>query len=123
MTDVPNSMRRRKSEQAYQRAKQEGTLKPLQEEKHLHRWADWILIENRFPYDLVFKTHHLLIPTRKFADRTEMKRGERIALDAILASIGTEYEIIFENTPKQRSVKNLYHIHLANWKTRSMVGR
>lgn len=120
---VPNSMRTEKGEKAYQLAQQNGTLKPLREEKRIDYWDDWILIENRFPYDLVFKTHHMLVPTRNFADRTQMKRGERIALDAILSKLGHDYDIIFENTYKQRSIKQLYHIHLATWKKRNKVGK
>lgn len=125
MTDVvvgvPNSMRTEAGERVYQQAKLDETLVPLYKETALERWDDWILVENRFPYDLVFTTHHLLVPTRDFADRDGMMKSEQQSLSEILNYLQHQYDIVFENTPRQRSVKSLYHIHLAVWKKRKDV--
>lgn len=118
---VPNSMRTEEGERLYQQAKQNNDLKPLYEEPALQRWDDWILVENRFPYNLVFVTHHLLVPTRDFATREEMLKSEKESLDIVINYLQHQYDIIFENTPRQRSVKHLYHIHLATWKQRKDV--
>lgn len=120
---IPNSMRTKQSEQAYQIAKENKTLKPLYKEPALERWDDWILIENRFPYDLVFKTHHILVPTRDFKNRSDMMLTERRSLEDLLNYLQHGYDIMFENTHKSRSIKDLFHIHLACWKDRSEVER
>lgn len=63
----------------------------------------------------------MLVPTRTFENRHEMRVDELHQLNAILAYLSPRYDIYFENTPRQRSVKNLYHIHLAVWKQREEV--
>jgi len=118
---VPNSMRTEAGEKTYQKAKKDKTLVPLHSEEALAKWEDWTLIKNRFPYGLVFTTHHMLVPTRPYAARTDMNAREKRNLDNILNLLQHKYDIIFENTPRQRSIKTLYHIHLATWKQREQV--
>lgn len=121
MSSVPNSMRRESSERTYQEAKANKKTRPLNRERRLLSWDHWILIENRFPYDLVFATHHMLIPKRSFKDRKDMWALERKELYLILSLLEHEYDVVFENTFKQRSVKSIYHLHLATWKQRDQV--
>lgn len=116
MNPVPASLRKKASEEAYQNAKIIGTLKPLSEEKILKEWTHWKLIDNRFPYDSCFKTHHMLIPKREVAYRWQLEAEESKELDDIIFSYcNSHYDMVFENMTKRRSVLALFHLHAASY--------
>lgn len=118
---IPNSFRKAESERAYQDAKDRALLIPLQHEEPIADFQHWTLIENRFPYDLIYKTHHMLIPKRTFADREDMTIAEQADLNQILTSLREQYEVVFENLGAKRSNSVLFHVHLAVNRDRSEV--
>lgn len=116
MNEVPASLRKLESEKRYNYAKAEGTLKPLSLENVKHQWKHWKLIENRFPYDMCFQTHDLLIPKRLIADKSELFPRELKELDSIIHGYcQTNYDMVFENMNKRRSVMALFHLHAATY--------
>lgn len=113
---LPTSLRTDRGERYYQRAKKAGLTRPLEEEKVLLNFKYWKVIENRFPYDSCFQTHHMLIPKRKFSRRFQMTDDELDELDFFIDTYAEEhYDIVFENMMKRRSIAGLFHLHLAKY--------
>lgn len=115
---LPMSARLAESEQAYQDAKISGGTMPLELEPSMKQWEHWRLIENRFPYDMIFKTHHMLLPKRaNVGHRWELNDAEKQELELILKDfVYPGYHLWFENCPVRRSVLTLYHLHLGIYK-------
>lgn len=114
---LPMSLRTVETDQAYQNARRSRTTKPLELEPTLKIFNHWRIIDNRFPYDVAFSTHHLLVPKRtSVAQRWDLNDEERKEFEAILRDyIYQEYDLWFENCPKRRSVGGYYHIHIASY--------
>lgn len=112
------SLRTAEAEQAYQDAKVAKKTIPLELEPALKKWEHWRLIDNRFPYDSCFKTHHMLLPKRAgITDRWHLNDEEKHELEIILKEfVYPEYDLWFENCPKRRSVTVMYHLHLGTYK-------
>lgn len=115
---LPMSLRKRESEIAYQEAKKAGDTVPLELEPSLRMWRHWRLIDNRFPYDSAFVTHHMLVPNRGgVANRWDLNAVEKAEFESILHGfVYPTYDLWFENTPHRRSVATLYHVHLGKYK-------
>lgn len=115
-TNMPMSLRRYDSEQQYYAAKQSDKLIPLTDEPSLHEWNHWTLKDNRFPYDIAFVKHHMLIPKNPPTGRFGLTDEQRDELELILEYfVYPNYDLWFENTPKRRSVPGIYHLHLASY--------
>lgn len=113
---VPTSARTADSEMRYQCAKILGELLSLDQEKAIYTFDHWRIIENRFPYDMIFKTHHMLLPIRIVGTRSELNEAEIRELSLIRdLTIMHDYDLVFENTPKRRSILSHYHLHLASY--------
>lgn len=86
----------------------------------------WIIIENKFPYDLVLSTNHMLVPKRIFGYLSEATDAELAEYDTIIKTLDQEgvYESMMENFTKGRSVRRHVHIHLMVWKhEKDIVGQ
>lgn len=86
----------------------------------IKEFAHWVIIKNHFPYDLIARTHHLLIPKRKFAEYEDANMKERSELLKIRKEIAAKYDCIMENFPKNRSVHTYFHLHLLEMKEKYM---
>lgn len=116
MKPLPISLRTLKGEKEYAKAKNQRELIPLSREPVIKRWNFWKLITNRFPYDVAFQTHHILIPTRQVAEKSDLTKYENDELEEILTYfVEPVYDMYFINTKAKRSVKNLFHIHLVRY--------
>lgn len=115
---IPNSMRTLELETKYQEDKQNGKTKDLLDEPAIKEWNGWRLIENAYPYDLIFKKHHMLIPTN---EATQASRLHSSGLHRILKNLSSDYDLWFVNMPHRRSIKGLFHIHLVSYKDRREV--
>lgn len=113
---LPKSLRTRKTEARYQQAKINGTLKPLDAEPRLKEWGYWFLIANRFPYDEVFGTSHMLVLKRDAPEIYDLTLIETHELLQIRKSLTQDYDQIQDNLPHRRSVPGRYHIHLVKFK-------
>lgn len=118
---LPNSLRKSESEAHYQDQKKRGLTVPLLEEKVLIRYKHWVVIANRFPYDLIFREHDMIVPRRKFASREEMSHAEWFELNELLGDLVHQYDLFFENLGARRSISDHYHLHLANYVRREDI--
>lgn len=111
------SLRYPETEELYQREREAGLLKLLSEEPALYEWEYWRLITNRFPYDSIFKTHHMLIPKRDLTEAWQLDPAERHEFNQLLQYfIHPTYHMWFVNCPGRRSMPTLYHVHLGIFK-------
>lgn len=115
MDDLPVSMRTAEMEGIYREAKQRDDLIPLDEEAPILQWKYWKLIYNRFPYDAVFAEHEMLVPLTPVRTRDQLSFGAVVELNTILNELANQYDIVFENLPRKRSIKALYHLHLCRY--------
>jgi hypothetical protein len=73
----------------------------------------WRIIENRFPYDTIAKTHHLLVTKRKVPGHHLMNQYEATELDGLINNVlPQDYDMILLNFPQAQSVKDWLHFHL-----------
>lgn len=117
ISTLPMSLRTFDGEIEYQEAKKHDLTVPLELEPSLKQWDHWRLIDNRFPYTVGFKTHHMLVPKRAgVADRWQLNDDERREFEIILREFTyPNYDLWFENCPKRRSVRGFYHVHFATY--------
>ena len=81
-------------------------------DKPVADFTDWLLIKNIFPYDRIFKKHHLLIPAERKAKFTDLPLRTQRRYHEILARLEPYYDRYFVNMPKGRSVPEHWHCHL-----------
>jgi len=73
----------------------------------------WRIIENKFPYDTIAKTHHLLVPRRQALNWVDLDIDEMTELDNLMVyDLPQDYDMILLNFPKAQSVKDWLHFHL-----------
>lgn len=111
------SMRTRRTEAAYSRAKQDGSLRPLADEYHLREWKYWVLIDNRFPHDLHHTKNHLLV-RKKTGSIYSLRLWEWAELLEIYHELKLEYDYLKLNFPSVISVPDYLHFHLMTLKDR-----
>lgn len=117
MPKLPISLRTGESEQDYQDAKSRNDLNPISEEKTICSYRYWRIIENRFPYDVAYKTCHMLVPKRDFARRSQMTVMENHELyTTIYRDLEASYHQIIENMMSSRSIQSTFHLHLVLFK-------
>src|SRR3990167_6620001 len=108
------TLRKPESEAKYEKAKQSATS--LAHIQPIHSWEYWKLIPNEYPYDLAFKTHHLLLPIEPKVKHQDLSYEEWCELQHILEYfVEPNYDLFLINTLKRRTVEN-YHIHLCVYK-------
>lgn len=110
------TLRKPETEAAYKLSRETGDLSPLYSEEHIREFQYWRIVNNRFPYDKIYQTHHLLIPKRKFALESDMWLRERDELTRLKQTL--PYDQVLENTMHNRSICDLYHLHLGDLYTR-----
>ena len=87
---------------------------PIREYKY------WNVIPNEFPYDEVATESHILVPKRHI--REEGLTTEEIKeLAVIKPDIHETYDLIMENTHKQKSIPGHFHTHLLMIRERIMT--
>ncbi len=112
---LPVSLRKNTTEIFYQQSKLAKMTVPLHEEPHLRQWKHWKIIDNAFPYDVAFSTHHLLLPKRVVPEN-ELTGTERAELEKILEAVSDEYDCLLVNFISKQSVRNHFHVHLMTYK-------
>ena len=90
----------------------------LDDEIIVREFTNWLIIENRFPYDNMTSVNHMLIPRRNFSDYSEATDAEKAEHETILRLLTKEryYDAIVENFPRSKSVQRHIHMHLVRWK-------
>jgi hypothetical protein len=85
---------------------------PLCSKMPLRTFTYWKITENQFPYDLIARDHHMVIPLRHVTEN-ELTAEERAELSEIKATfINPKYDFIIEATPQNKSIPQHFHLHL-----------
>ena len=89
----------------------------LTAEKIIKEFEFWVIIENRFPYDNMADTNHLLISKKPLETLSEASEATRKEYEEVVESVAKEgfYDARIENFPKVTTVKSQHHIHLVKW--------
>jgi hypothetical protein len=84
------------------------------EEKVIKEFDNWIIIENRFPYDAVSSVSHMLITKRKVPFDWSLLNKEELNELSILRDsyINKNYDVLWENLPNGQTIKGRFHLHL-----------
>ena len=113
------TLRMNSTERAYQDAKAQNTLLPLQDEPEINEAPEfkyWRIIHNRFPHDRHHTTHHLIVLKRD-CDANKLSDAEIIELHRrVIVWAESRYDIMKLNMPGLRSIKLTPHYHLMSLK-------
>lgn len=112
MKTIPMSLRTKNSEIMYGIAKEKGTLVALHEEERLFDFEHWMIVANRFPYDIALRVHHLLLPKRQVPAQGDLNPEELVELSHIMEQVQHNYDFVLSNFPRKQSIKTHFHLHL-----------
>lgn len=107
-------LRTPEGDRRYQEAKKslDPNICELCKKEPLKLYKHWKIVENSFPYDLIAKVHHMIIPLRHIKE-DELTEEEVLELQNIKKDfINNEYNYSAETLGRYRSLPNHYHIHL-----------
>ena len=74
-------------------------------------FTHWRVLENDFPYDVVAKTHHMIVPKRHITEQ-EIEPHEWAEFKVIKKTYMELYDAIIEGTPRMKSIPGHFHLHL-----------
>jgi len=86
------------------------------EAETIKEFTHWRIIENKYPYDAVAQTHHMLLPTRHCLESELTAEEIKELLEVKLSALDTTYTFIFEALPREKSVPGHHHLHLLKTK-------
>lgn len=89
----------------------------LCDEEAISVFEHWKIIPNKFPYDLIAKTHHMLIPLRHCiaTELTEEEKNELALIKSGYVNVNS-YDYILEPVDKNKSIPTHFHLHLIEGK-------
>jgi hypothetical protein len=113
-------MRTEETAKAYEEAQQNMTpdsgCRLCNDPETFVEYEHWRLVPNRFPYDRYFTKSDMLI-TKRHTDETGLDQPEKAELVKLKSGpLSDEYDLIFENLPKQKSIPHHIHYHLVQIK-------
>jgi len=82
-------------------------------------YKHWRIIENQFPYDEVATMNNMVVSLRH-AKEDDLTPDEKAEYQRIKADLHDEYDMIVENTHKQKSIPGHFHLHLLKIRERLM---
>lgn len=84
----------------------------LCESPSIREFTHWRIIDNKFPYDRIAKTHHMILPIKHLSEAEitaelwmeyqQLKKGY----------LNEQYEFIIELTLKKRTIPAHFHLQL-----------
>ena len=84
----------------------------LCEKQAIESFGFWKIVENSFPYDVIAKVNHILVPLRHTRE-SELNESEKGELQQIKKDfLSKKYDYLLENLPKNQSVPEHFHIQL-----------
>ena len=108
----------------YSEHKETGALErscPLCDVVAIQKFTHWKIIPNKFPYDRIAETHHMIVPLRHVAE-PELTKEETVEFQRIKYTELQEYETLLEATKRTKSIPAHYHLHLINLKSSQESG-
>lgn len=113
---LPVTFRSAAMQQHYTNALMLGSTLPLDQETSLMEFRHWRIIDNRFPYDMLFRRSHMLMPYRVAANRADLTPEEVDELHDILDGyVNDNYDGYFVSSVWKRSNTSHYHVHLLDY--------
>ena len=109
-------LRTKKTRRKYLKLISEGFLvngcSLCKETKSIKEFKHWRILNNRFPWDRIAKTHHMIIPKRHtiYEELNEIEKKEFEIIK--VGYIEEKYELIAEAMNKKKSIPKHLHIHL-----------
>ncbi len=98
--------------QEYQRANPSNDSCALCSKEPLVTYTHWKIIDNAFPYDLIAKDHHMMVPIRHTKE-SGLTDAELLEFTQIKTDfINSKYDYIIEATPQNKSIPGHFHLHL-----------
>jgi len=103
------SLRKPESEKIYQdKPKKEGCFL-CDRDLLLKEYEHWILVENKYPYDLIASKHDLIATKRHIKGHDNLTIAEIAELNKIRNE--TNYDLEMFNKPIRQSHNTHFHIH------------
>ena len=80
----------------------------------LYTFKHWLIIENKFPYDAIASTSHIIFPKRSIVfDWSLLNQEEKEEFEELHNSfIKNNYDTIWENLPSGQTIPKYFHLHL-----------
>lgn len=104
------SLRKPESEKLYQkRIKREGCF-ICDRDLLIKEYEYWILLKNRYPYDLIASKHDLIATRRHTQNHDQLTIAEITELNDIRRQTNYDFEMF--NKPIRQSHSSHFHIHL-----------
>jgi hypothetical protein len=86
------------------------------DQNYIKEFDYWLLMPNAFPYDRYFSKSDMLV-TKRHTDGHDLTTEEQAEFKYLKAhSLTDDYDLIFENLPKQKSIPHHQHYHLVEIK-------
>ena len=87
--------------------------------KPIKTYKGWKKIENEFPYDEVATKNDMIVPLRHTIE-DDLTEEELREFKEIKKDINDKYDMILENTHKQKSIPGHFHLHLLQIKEKEI---
>lgn len=87
--------------------------------KAIKTYQNWKVIENEFSYDEVATKNDMIVPMRHTIEEN-LTEEELREFTKIKEDINDKYDMILENTHKQKSIPGHFHLHLLQIKEREL---
>ena len=84
-------------------------------ELFVKEFEHWVILENRFPYDKIAQTHHMLAPKRHIAFEADLTLEERDEMIHIKQNELASYGFVLESVPRCSSIPDHFHTHLLKY--------
>jgi len=84
---------------------------PLCTDDSIRDFTHWRILLNDFPYDVIAKTHHMIVPKRHVTEH-EITQEEWQEYQEIKKDYLQLYDVLLESTSRMKSIPEHFHIHL-----------
>ena len=113
-----DKLRSKETSRKYRDHRATGVLErscPLCDAPEICTFTHWKIISNNFPYDLIAKTHHMIVP-RRHTKELELSESEMEEFRTIKYTDLQKYDILVEATKNTKSIPAHFHLHLIDLK-------
>lgn len=115
----PSYLRTPATDRRYRNARKKKSNRdhcPFCAEEPLEEFRHWQLYHNKYPYDAVFKTSHILAPKRHVVDFDDLNWRERREFFRLRRDLLQRYDMMLENSLQRRTKKHHFHMHVLQLK-------
>ena len=86
--------------------------------KPIKKYKYWTIMDNEYPWDLIAKTNHMIVPKRHVAYE-KLNIAEQKEFDLIKKNyLEKKYTLFIEAATREKSIPGHFHIHLIILKDR-----